>query len=206
MEFINYLNLSDKKNGQAIYSSQLYGTFFSIYALIESDKIVKNSKTLYVIKQIKLFIINYKGNINLGITKAHLKPKIFSDFDARQDLIGAELKIELQGLHQMKSESFAVTIENGALELAQNAMIQTTRLLRPIHLKDNIPTTPENRNTPLYNNIFDSEFFNREGIIVDADSSRRNEFVASTWNDKNSKKDKGIKSGKLCPFSHSIIL
>src|SRR5689334_20081329 len=48
-----------------IYASQLYGTFFGIYANFAGDKTASGD---YQINKITLRLVNYKGAVNIGFT------------------------------------------------------------------------------------------------------------------------------------------
>ncbi|WP_405566505.1 hypothetical protein [Polaribacter sp. Asnod6-C07] len=198
MKLINYVNFGDSENAQAIYSSQLYGTYFSIYALIETSEHEDSKNYKYNIKSIKLFLMNYKGVINLGITRAIIEP-IFDN----KIQIGAKLDIEIQGKYEMINELFEVDISNDFIGLNIKSKINTSRYLRPMHIGKDEDSTVNNRDTPLSSGIFDSEFYFREGQIMNEDMVR-NENIAKTWDSRN--EVKSMTGGNFCPYSTSIVL
>ena len=82
MQLSNHVSFSTKvtrRNGthdgqyyQSIYTSQLYGTFFVVYANFKTEENL--AKDSYFVKNISLRIMNYKGLINIGIENAVFKP------------------------------------------------------------------------------------------------------------------------------------
>lgn len=62
---IVYLGDNSNTFNQLVYASQLYGTFFAVYASIETD--AGSHKDEREIKDITCHIINYKGVLNIGL-------------------------------------------------------------------------------------------------------------------------------------------
>lgn len=201
MKLINCINLDDSTNAQAIYASQVYGTFFAIYAKIDA-KSHDSDNYDYKLNSVKLIMMNYKGHFDLGITKAILLPEFGKD----KKQVGAKLKIEVQALHGLGDNSFEVDIHNDFIGLNKKDFIETERYLRPIHMDLDTEPSIENRDTPIKNGIFDDEFYYREGEILPGEPNVRNEeFTARTW-DNPYNVSFGNKSGRLCPHSTSQVI
>lgn len=71
MDFSSNISLSDGSRIQTIYASQLYGTFFGIFAKFDVSQTTFNgTKKSKYIEKIKFTLINFKGNLNLEIVGA----------------------------------------------------------------------------------------------------------------------------------------
>ncbi len=219
MELVNYINFNENSRGQAIYSSQLYGTYFAIYALIKSQQVTKELKNPesgntevikgYNLESMGLKIVNYKGVINLGITKAELLPVFITDSTEgveKKIQVGLKLNIEVQGLHGDMDNFFKVDFPKKIDTIHQGTNIETSRFLRPMHLAKSIGSkfpSPET-GKQLMNGVYDEEFYYREGKI-DSNFTKhiKDKYVARTWDQRDEPVDK---SGWMCPFSSSMIL
>lgn len=95
MELIGNVNLSNSDDYQSIYASQLYGTFFAVYAKFEVADI-NPSDGVYKLTGLRLKILNYKGIVNLGIVQGHLLPVENNYNEPKAD--GWRLILELQAL------------------------------------------------------------------------------------------------------------
>jgi hypothetical protein len=139
--FAGFIDLGNLSETQEIYSSQLYGTFFGIFASFDCED--KKSNDSYILKKMKLRIINYKGICDLGITNAEIYQI--------ENLPKYILKIEVQAIHGLKS--YPLECEN--LEIPKkNAEILVDRRVKKIHSDE----------SALKNGIFDNEFYYREGL------------------------------------------
>lgn len=141
-KLIGNLNLNHGSHeGQALYHSQLYGTFFGIYAFIESkdagDKKAMTSMTLQV--------INYKGVLNLGIEEAH-----YNEGDGTID-------ITMRAMSGKVDDIPVVGIDKLLVSNGDSLIVR--RYLKPIHSEES------KENVALKNGVFDEEFHYREGIL-----------------------------------------
>lgn len=143
--FTGYVNLGEPSQHQEIYSTQLYGTFFGIFAKFDCDG--DKSPEDYIFNDINLELINYKGICDIGITKAELKPI--------KDKSRFILKIEVQAMNG--TTNCSVNCKN--IKISKNgARILMDRRVKKIHLDESAHKDC----------LFDTEFFYREGIADDS--------------------------------------
>ncbi len=157
-KLITSLNLDPhESHGQTIYNSQLYGTFFGVYAFIKSKEIDGNNKERRI-TSLTLEVVNYKGELDLGIEKAVYKSKgprkggtIYLTMRA---LIG-------NSLNNNTAKTEDIEVENIQGELFEKGnYINVVRYLKPIHSENSEDSTALNEG------VFDSEFHYREGKVV----------------------------------------
>ncbi|WP_036150758.1 hypothetical protein [Maribacter forsetii] len=142
--FAGYIDLKDNSEWQEIYSSQLYDTFFGIFAIFTCDGSSKNDS--YILSKMKLTIINYKGVCDLGITDVEI--------NATSDSSKFILKIEVQALNG----STTCDLDCNDLKIPRNkAEILVDRRVKKMH----------SNGSALSNGLFDNEFYYREGIADD---------------------------------------
>ena len=139
---INMLNQADK---QAIYFSQLYGTFFGVYA----QPVLNDSKEHLM--AIRLWLINYKGPLNMGIVREKTE---LPNEDGALILENNTLKfvIYVKALSSVYGESNSVLIPVNNIAIAKIRKIKIFRELEPM-----------NANQAFLNEVFDSEFYDRDG-------------------------------------------
>ena len=194
MNLISNLNFSEKKDAQSIYSSQLYGTFFSVFALVDANKDNGNE---YNLESIHLKIMNYKGVVNLGITKAVFEPN--KDIENRK---GGVLKIQVQALHTMDVDLFPVeNCQGQKLNIGGN--IQTLRYVKPMHVTDSSRGDSYSNPEQLKNSVFDEEFYYREGKLYDDNMAKKKSHVPTEWEGSFIFHEAG---GWICPFAWLLIL
>ena len=123
-------------------------------------------------------IVNYKGLLNIGITKV----EGFDDLDKKHTV-----NIEVRALGGQSDYSFSCE----GYEILQNDYFVIHRVLLPMHVG----------NQPLGNNIFDDEFYFREGVKpVDGYALRKpdpNDTINS---------EQGLVGGYQCPRSTNQVL
>ncbi|MEK6154549.1 hypothetical protein WIW50_14865 [Flavobacteriaceae bacterium 3-367] len=185
MDLINCVDLSNESDYQNIYSSQLYGTFFMVYAKFSTE----TCEGGYKIKSITLRLLNYKGPINLGIARAKLIQK--RDGDTKS----AKLKIEVQAL---KPSNIDVGVEIvPGLECSIGGDIYVDRSLKPL-------------GSDFVDGVFENEFRYREGFekkddrLVPVTEARK----PVPRNDYDEIEDSTIalKGGYLCPESTNKVV
>lgn len=153
-EIICNINTKDTTNKQVIYASQLYGTFFSVSAILKIREETTGEKYL---DSVDLYLLNYKGNLNIGI----LRQETIDDFECD----GVDMKITLHlkaninshGLHPSKCTS----IPCANFKVDDLETLLTTRELH--RMNDNIADVYQN----LEHGVFDSEYFRRDGIAIE---------------------------------------
>lgn len=184
---IGNLNLNHGSNeGQSLYHSQLYGTFFGVYAFIES----KDAGDKKVITSMNLQVINYKGVLNIGIEEAKYNEKSKNVDIVMRAMSNKTGNIPVKGIEKL-------LVTNG-----QRLLVK--RYLRPIH------SDHSSDEIALSNGVFDSEFHYREGILenqktLKVDNSDtygggrptepEGEFVTSK-----------AASGWFCPFAELVLI
>lgn len=174
-----FKNDEGEEIGQVLYNSQLYGTFFGIYGVVEAEE----NGDLYIINSFKLKIVNYKGEINLGLVDAQ-----FVANDVGGKPMGGTLAITVQGMHTTPNDELGVPSLVGEKISKQGASLTVERFLKPLH----------SNKEPLKNGVFDSEFHYREGKLISGKTERR-EFIAKTPPEKFQLATAA--SGWSCPFS-----
>jgi len=136
--YYSAFDLSERGQGnfQLVYASQLYGTFFSVYASFETE-IIKDE---CFIKKADFELVNYKGNIDLG-----LKDITYCDTEKL-------FHIHLQGMLEQRVINDAKAFKKLCLKKGQ--ILTFKRKLFPF----------ADSNTGLSKGVFDSEFYLRDGI------------------------------------------
>jgi len=142
---------------QEIYSSQNYGTFYSIYMSFDCERNICEDSKIVTLKNLQFKIVNYKGLINLGIVNIIPKPKS-SDKEYVFE-IEVEGAVSRRSYNLSKEKPMYSTIEID-LDKFKHIIIQRT-LLKMSSFNENInPNDPQNL-------IFDDEFFYRDGLKFD---------------------------------------
>lgn len=189
MNLISTIDFSEKFDAQSIYSSQLYGTFFSIYAVIDAEDHIDH----YVLKSIKLYTINYKGVLNLEIENASFEPdKSEDDGSVWKWKLWIEVRVKATKLKEYEVKGINNNVflkSNPNPEGPQKHKIFVERFVKPIH-DDGKPLSD--------GKIFDAEFYYREGIFVE-DQAKRKEHLPRKWPIGGS--ETVGSSGYLCPFA-----
>lgn len=142
------LRLEDANRYQLVYASQLYGTFFSVFAKLT----IKND----TLKTIQLSLVNYKGQVNLG-----LLPDTSGTWGPGEE--GLEFTLHLKGnagKHQYNDkEEIIVDCKNTPISDLDDGLV-VRRLLLPMY-EQSADLTKQ-----LSKGIFDTEFFQRDGAFV----------------------------------------
>lgn len=162
-KFIGNLDLKPKQdNWQSVYNSQLYGTFFGVYAKIESEE--TGNKDVRKITSMTLEVVNYKGELDLGIEDATYIP------NGETDLTGGKIFLTVRAMvnniidpnsKEVKTQEVSVNGIAGMLFKNGEATIHIKRYLKPIH------SEKSESEMPLKEGVFDSEFHYREGKVFE---------------------------------------
>lgn len=186
------VNFNDNENFQAVYSSQLYGTFFMIYARFETD--YDEDDKAYQLKKAELFLANYKGTINLGIVQA----EFFLDKKSKE----AGFKIEVQALYESKPKDLIVNnIDEKFKFYRGNSNLHIVRKTKRMH---QVGKLSANKAPAIKNGIFDDEFFYREGPIMGDYTALKRTIRPEEWSSKTAFDVGG--GGYLCPKAKNQIL
>ena len=200
MNLITTIDFLERQNAQSIYSSQLYGTFFSIHALMDTSTKAKDDH--YLINSMKLFVVNYKGILNLGIKQAEFK-------EVRNNKWAWNLKIEVEvkGFEELEEQDFEVKSAKGkkvlkpklgktgnkTAEISRRSQIFVERYALPIGK----PFSEDKK-------IFDTENYFRQGFIKNMTSAqRKKDHRPSLWLKNKPARGEG---GFLCPLSELHVL
>lgn len=183
-----FIDLNREANWHPIYASQLYGTFFMIYAQFKTNLIENN----YYLQDVKLHLVNFKGVLDLGITRAEFVPKHKID----KIEVPTSIKIEVQALYISKENDLSVKNIDKKYPLAKgNSVLLIDRRV--------LPMRPNGRNIiekALKDGIFDTEFYYREGPLSRENPPIALEIIPADWNDKGDTGIIGIGTPK-CPKS-----
>lgn len=145
--FIGTFNLKNQNDKQFIYSSQLYGTFFNIYA----QPILNENETELI--TLRLFLINYKGHLNLGLLKTENESQSIELNEGK-----VEFKVHVRALETINGEEESVNLNFNGIRLDEIKEWVVDRELHPI---ENGVRSGEST----LNQVFDTEFFDRDGIF-----------------------------------------
>lgn len=132
---------------QLIYASQLYGTFFCVFSKL---KIVKGN-----LVSMDLHLVNYKGPINLGLLKE-------TENGWSQSMgIGYNLELSIKAADGSNSYNGRkqITVPCGGVPVNSIAQILVMRKLNPLYKS-------ASTSQQLEKEIFDSEFYDRDGEFV----------------------------------------
>lgn len=154
------IDFSGKLSGknQIIYNSQLYETFFGVYA----DVKVNADKS---IASVDLILLNYKGILDLGFHK-HVQPicKYHKILDKKKNILQhlITLEFELKATISGESEYFMRVELDKSLEDIVNVKPNEDIFLKVVRELDPIWAHLDGR-PPMNKGIFDNEFFFRDG-------------------------------------------
>lgn len=134
------INLASTENNnyyQAIYGTQLYSTFFSVFAKFHVVK--DENETEKSVEKIEFYLMNYKGDIELGLVEVKYENE--------------EFKIYVKALEKQKG--FVLDRKTNPIKFTKN----NTTTFRRVLLK-------MSENGPYKNNVFDSEFYIKDGNTI----------------------------------------
>jgi len=141
------VDLSDAaaERNQFIYASQLYGTFFSIYAIFKCSD-VKGSPKKRGIDKIIFNLLNYKGPIDIGLEKAEFVPG---------DSINKDMfHLYVKGLND-PDKQFEIDFGKNPLIVSRGDELNFLRKLVKL------ASAPSKKDSY---HVFDSEFYSRDGM------------------------------------------
>jgi len=180
MAYLGYVNLSDHDNYQSVYGSQLYGTFFSLFARFQADKLENDHDgKSYLLNQIDFKLINYKGITNIGLNEV-------SSISHENNALNLEVQIRAL---ESKSE---ISLKNLNLKLSKNDRLIVNRKLLKLH--------PSGQ--ALENGIFDEEFYFREGPQPNGEYKKKSPNPNTPINSKENVEYPGF----ICTQGESLIL
>lgn len=142
------LNKNDKDSHQLVYASQLYGTFFAVGARLSIDG---NNLT-----GIELALNNYKGLYNVGLMSS---TRTTWRIDERTGVIVLHLKVDNGQNNEELTRSVTMELPS-AISFDNLDALYITRVLHPMSNASAVHHLDEN--------IFDSEFYTRNGAYISA--------------------------------------
>ena len=153
-----------------------------IYAKVKTDH--TSEKDNYFLEEAELKIINYKGLIDIGITRAEFE-------DLRGDKMNdynSKFKIEVRAHYKSSTDDLKVKNINSKQGLPKSkSLLLIDRRVRPMHLdvsKGGTLDDVTNKNAvALKNGIFDTEFFYRDGILENGEYYDRVSPKPEEWDD-----------------------
>lgn len=148
LDIVINLRKEDTINYQLVYASQLYGTFFCVFAKLN----IADKKLV----TIELRLVNYKGQINIGM----LPETCGTWVDGSE---GFEITMHLKandGKHQY-NEGDEIIVACNEKPIADLDHIVFRRALHPMYQIANEEFVKQ-----LSKGLFDSEFFNRDGAFI----------------------------------------
>lgn len=146
------IDFSNNEDYQTIYASQLYGTFFAIYAKLTTSKYTD----YYTLNDANLYLVNYKGNLDLGIVQADF----FEVKNTENNTVSGGFKIEVQALYQSKPENLKVkNIDTNLKFNTKESFLFVDRRLKRIHPQN------DTNDIAIKDGVFDTEFYYRDGYI-----------------------------------------
>lgn len=167
------LKKEDQKRMQLVYASQLYGTFFTVFGSFDLE--YHNDKPV-LLKGVCLRLINYKGQINLGLVSVTMDP-VLEEIDKQENSKSNEVEKELtihfrvQALQNNDVLKYFRFTEPMNIEGLKNLVFQ--RELLPIHNVDKM--------SAVHSGVFDSEFFDRDGLFTRKNTLRMDEETMDDW-------------------------
>lgn len=180
MNLIANINFRNTTDFQLAYSSQLYGTFFSVFAKVNTTQADDHS---YILHDIEFTLINYKGLLNLYIRDTKFKA----------DTKGGEVLLLVQAMSSNNEKALRLDCKDTIFKKG-NSTLRISRRLKRMHSNSDNPTALEN-------GVFDEEFYYREGKF-DTANLKKVSPKPEEWDEPLSV-DKGV---WICPYSELQVL
>jgi len=184
MMYVGNVNLTNHTDFQAVYFSQLYGTFFGVFCKFDCDE--NENDANYCLEQVDFRLINYKGPLNLGITKVESK-----HLHEEDGVFHVVFKIEVQAL-------------GGKLEYPYQCHIDVPKLKSMFHFDRRVLKMKE-YSMDQVSSVFDNEFYYREGLIDEGGEYPPRKPPVRQWNDPEESKKLNhtlkLVGGTKCPRS-----
>ena len=138
-DLLTTINLNSKNNNyfQAIYGTQLYGTFFSVFAkfyVVDGE-----NETEKFVEGIDFFLMNYKGTIELGLVEVKHNSEGF--------------EIYVKALEEQRT--YSMNRKANPIKLTKNNIINFKRILLKM-----------SEDGPYKDHVFDSEFYFKDGNTI----------------------------------------
>lgn len=185
-----------KDTWQFVYTSQLYGTFFAVYAKVNADSSKKH------IDKIALKIVNYKGPINIVIHSAMYDSQR-TNYSIQDPIDGHTKNIKiisislwLTGLigHSETQKPVEVSCDLGE----EITFLEINRKLLPLSQHCN----------SVVDGVFDTEFYYRDGLnsVINKDISKIDGLTSwDEYNNQSTNNESLMGPGGICPRGYAKI-
>lgn len=151
MKLVGNVSFKNQSDFQSIYSSQLYGTFFAVYAKFTLDE---NDEKL---QTIELALINYKGDYNLGLVENKITEE---ELVVNEESGMLKFKIHVRALSKSYGGNTVTLKLENPIDLSGLDIFFIDRKLYPMH------TDKHGNSIGIYNGLFDKEFYYRDGDLL----------------------------------------
>lgn len=205
-KLITNLNLNPNGSyGQSIYNSQLYGTFFGVYAYIKSTEITEKPEERKI-NSMTLQVVNYKGELDLGIEKAEFKPNESGGgtlYITVRTVVSNVIHNLSGTAKEVKTDQIEVEGINGEI-CQRGSFINVVRYLKPIH------ADKSDSSSALNEGVCDNEFHYREGTVVPKYTLKQKDVIGGRPTEPQGEFvpncDVGVmQSGHFCPWAELIL-
>jgi len=193
-----FLHSGEDTRFQFVYGSQLYGTFFGLFAKFKFD--IDSSKQSANIKRIDFELINYKGILNIEIESIDVYPN-YEEIETKNDVLYIDLFVKA-GIGDHKPTIGYTKEFSKSIKVTNGSYFSIYRTLLPLK-----SDSDSDQNT--YKNVYDSEFHERDGKISGlrklAEFPDLFKYQSKDENDK-SLASKRIASIRCQPSNNKIII
>ena len=166
-EYKGNLILKSDLNWQEVYSSQNYGTFYSIYMKFDAREDDDNAQVV-TLSNIRFSIINYKGVLNIGIDNVTVKE------DPDNGVI--VFMVDVRALESTREMALYDDDNNMRDVVVDRDVINNIVISRQLQrMRQNFFDPSKNPNDES-NLVFDDEFYYRDGLEFDQDKNDRKEW------------------------------
>ena len=184
---LGYNGTSGQRVHHFLYASQVYDTMFGIFGIFDGKEI----DGAFVIEKISLELVNYRGLINVGFTEDPLTYGKAPEQLSKQPFQENSLYFFVQGTSLITNKDLGL---NDPIKVSkgQRQSLTFNRMLCPLpETLAPLGDGPGSK-TP-HGNIFDSEFYYRNGVDFYRESPRPGQF--------NPKAQAGNGEGNLNPVA-----
>lgn len=194
---------------QTVYSSQVYGTFFSVIAKFNLNLERSNkSNGVYCVKSIDFMVANYKGILNIGIQNVISPVDLMAEVNKneqvkRKDSVKAFI-FEMRAMggfddteegSRQPEDKFTLAFDGDGMIFNSKDLLYFRRVQKHLH----------SDTTKLKKGIFDDEFYFREGIDEMKFEKRKFSEIDKKVPDF-SQIRLAFAGGPLCPESQSFVI
>ncbi len=161
LDYQGTIVLKDNHGLQEVYSSQNYGTFYSLYMSFESS-VDSADPDKITLTNVKFTLVNYKGIINLGIVDVE-------DEEKGDDGL-LEFKVRVRAMERRREFHLRENGESKAITIDKKE-IGTVKISRELQRMTEFDAElgPDHPDNP----VFDEEFYYRDGLLFSPTENAR---------------------------------